>query len=33
MSNLPAPGVYNIDPVHSTVSFIAAPPRRGQGPR
>ncbi|HEY1222544.1 MAG TPA: YceI family protein [Acidimicrobiales bacterium] len=23
MSNLPAPGVYNVDPVHSTVSFIA----------
>ncbi len=23
MSNLPAPGVYNVDPVHSTVSFVA----------
>ncbi len=23
MSTLPAPGVYNIDPVHSTVGFIA----------
>ena len=23
MSNLPAPGVYNVDPVHSTVGFIA----------
>lgn len=23
MSNLPAPGVYNVDAVHSTVSFIA----------
>ena len=23
MSNLPAPGVYNIDSVHSTVSFVA----------
>jgi polyisoprenoid-binding protein YceI len=23
MSNLPAPGVYTVDPVHSTVSFIA----------
>ncbi|NNN01194.1 MAG: YceI family protein [Acidimicrobiaceae bacterium] len=23
MSNLPAPGVYNVDNVHSTVSFIA----------
>ena len=23
MSNLPAPGVYNVDAVHSTVSFVA----------
>ena len=23
MSNLPAPGVYNVDPVHSTVGFVA----------
>jgi polyisoprenoid-binding protein YceI len=23
MSNLPAPGVYNVDPVHSSVDFIA----------
>ncbi|HUV58019.1 MAG TPA: YceI family protein [Acidimicrobiales bacterium] len=23
MSNLPAPGVYNIDPIHSTVGFVA----------
>jgi polyisoprenoid-binding protein YceI len=23
MSNLPAPGVYNVDPVHTTVGFVA----------
>jgi polyisoprenoid-binding protein YceI len=23
MSNLPAPGVYNVDPVHSTIGFVA----------
>ena len=23
MSNLPAPGVYNVDPVHSSVGFVA----------
>lgn len=23
MSNLPAPGIYNVDPVHSSVDFIA----------
>ena len=23
MSNLPAPGVYNVDAVHSTIGFVA----------